>query len=56
MNDCLLAKWIWKIVNKEDSMWCRLVIRKYMGEKDFFSAKSQGVSVLEGPTQSKTPF
>jgi hypothetical protein len=44
MNDCLLAKWIWKIVNREDSMWCRLMTKKYMGDKDFFSTRSQGGS------------
>jgi hypothetical protein len=42
MNDCLLAKWIWKIVNREDSMWCDLLYRKYMRNTHFFSTKPQG--------------
>jgi hypothetical protein len=25
MNDCLLVKWIWRIVNREDSLWCRIL-------------------------------
>jgi hypothetical protein len=36
MNDCLLVKWIWKIVNKEDSLWCDLLYASYMKSKDFF--------------------
>jgi hypothetical protein len=36
MNDCLLTYWIWKIASKEDSLWCRLMYRKYIGSKDFF--------------------
>jgi hypothetical protein len=43
LNDCLLIKWIWKIVNKEDSMWSRLLYKKYMQNKDFFPTKGQGV-------------
>jgi hypothetical protein len=25
LNDCLLVKWIRKIVNREDSLWCKLL-------------------------------
>jgi hypothetical protein len=35
MNDCLLAKWIWRIVNREDPLWCRILYKKYMQGKDF---------------------
>jgi hypothetical protein len=35
MNDCLLNKWIWKIVNRNQSLWCRLLYAKYMKSKDF---------------------
>jgi hypothetical protein len=38
MNNCLLVKWIWKLVNREDSLWCRLMYEEYM-KKDFFSTK-----------------
>jgi hypothetical protein len=48
MNDCLLAKWIWKIVNREQSLWCRLMVKKYMGDRDFFQLGVKGVSILEG--------
>jgi hypothetical protein len=44
MNDCLLAQWIWKIVNREESLWCRLMVKKNMGDRDFFLARSQGGS------------
>jgi hypothetical protein len=43
MNDYLLVKWIWKIVNKEDSMWCRLLYKKYIHSKDFFPQKGREV-------------
>jgi hypothetical protein len=35
MNDCLLVKWIWRIVNREDPLWCRILYKKYMQGKDF---------------------
>jgi hypothetical protein len=35
MNDCLLVKWIWRIVNREDPLWCRILYKKYMQDKDF---------------------
>jgi hypothetical protein len=44
MNDCLLVKWIWKIINKEDSLWCQLLHKKYLNDFDFFSSRSQGGS------------
>jgi hypothetical protein len=25
MNECLLVKWIWRLVNKEDSLWYRIL-------------------------------
>jgi hypothetical protein len=30
-------------VDKEDSLWSRLLYKKYMHNKDFFSTKGQGV-------------
>jgi hypothetical protein len=36
-------------VDKEDSLWSRLLYKKYMHNKDFFSTKGQGgFSILEG--------
>jgi hypothetical protein len=43
MNDCLLVKWIWRIVNKK-SMGCDLLYAKYMRKKDFFSTNGRGGS------------
>jgi hypothetical protein len=42
MNDYLLLKWIWKIVQREKSLWCDLLYAKYMRKNDFFSAKKGG--------------
>jgi hypothetical protein len=42
MNDCLLVKWIWKIVNNDNSLWCRLLQAKYLKGTDFFSSKYGG--------------
>jgi hypothetical protein len=50
VNDCLLVKWIWKIVNKEDSLCCDLLYAKYMKNADFFHLSQRGLSVLEGAT------
>jgi hypothetical protein len=44
MNECILVKWIWKLVNKEESMWSRLLEKKYLKGKDFFSYMGQGGS------------
>jgi hypothetical protein len=44
LNDCLLVKWIWKIINKEDSLWCKLMYKKYMGDTGIFSTKRLGGS------------
>jgi hypothetical protein len=33
MNQCLLAKWIFKIENNEDCIYCNLLRNKYLGEK-----------------------
>jgi hypothetical protein len=54
MNDCLLVKWIWEIVNRERSMWCDLLYKKYMRNKDFFLNKQcGGISILEGVAQGE---
>jgi hypothetical protein len=41
MNDCLLVKWIWKIVQKE-SLWCDMIYAKYLKGETFFSSNSRG--------------
>ena len=44
MNDCLLVKWIWKILQEPDELWFKMLKAKYMRDTDFFSAKSKGGS------------
>lgn len=42
MNECLIVKWIWKIVAGDNSIWCRLLWAKYCKNRDFFSSRSGG--------------
>jgi hypothetical protein len=42
INDCLLVKWIWRLVKKEDSLWCKILYGKYLKGKDFFSSSGRG--------------
>jgi hypothetical protein len=44
MNDCLLVKWIWKILLEPDELWFKLLKAKYMSNTNFFSSKSKGGS------------
>jgi len=44
MNDCLLVKWIWKILLEPDELWFKLLKAKYMSNSNFFSSKSRGSS------------
>lgn len=45
MNNCLLVKWIWRIVNREDSLWCNLLYNKYLkGGGNFFESLGKGGS------------
>jgi hypothetical protein len=37
----MLVKWIWKLVNKDEAMWSKLLERKYLKGRDFFSWKGQ---------------
>lgn len=30
MNECLLVKWIWKILHEPDEMWFKILQAKYM--------------------------
>lgn len=36
MNDCLLAKWIWRISQGAEETWYRLLKAKYMMDDNFF--------------------
>jgi hypothetical protein len=44
MNECLLVKWIWKIVKGSNDTWYRLLRAKYMPDDNFFNSKSHGTS------------
>jgi hypothetical protein len=37
MNDYLLMKWIWKILQEPEELWFKLVKAKYMSEVFFYS-------------------
>lgn len=44
INECLIAKWVWKLKKGSDDIWCRLLKAKYMPNGDFDKAKTRGVS------------
>lgn len=44
MNQCLLAKWIYKLERGDNSPMCQLLRAKYLGEGGFYSSSSRGVS------------
>lgn len=44
MNDCLLVKWIWKILQEPDALCFRIIKAKYLRKDSFFSSKSKGCS------------
>lgn len=39
MNDCLLAKWIWKIHSANNELWFRIIKAKYFPRGVFKEAK-----------------
>ena len=44
MNECLLAKWIWRILNGSDAMWFKIIHAKYLRSGSFFSSPCAGTS------------
>jgi len=44
MNECLLTKWIWKIVKGSDETWYKILQAKYLRNGTFFSSPSRGTS------------
>ena len=44
MNDCLLVKWIWKIMQQPDELWFKILRAKYMEDCSFFSSNIKGTS------------
>jgi hypothetical protein len=44
MNECLLAKWIWKITKGSNETWYKLLQAKYMQDGNFFNSKCRGAS------------
>ena len=44
MNECLLTKWIWKILKRPNEVWFKLLDAKYLKGKSFFTSKVQDSS------------
>jgi hypothetical protein len=44
MNKCLLAKWIFKLESGQGNLCCKLLRKKYLGQKGFFSCTYRGSS------------
>jgi hypothetical protein len=44
MNDCLLVKWIWRILQELDGLWFKIIKAKYLEGCSFFSAPNRGSS------------
>lgn len=44
MNECLLTKWIWKILQEPEEMWFKILKAKYMMGCNFFSSISKDSS------------
>lgn len=44
MNECLIVKWIWKIMQEPDDLWFRILKAKYMDDRGFFYSDSKGSS------------
>jgi hypothetical protein len=44
MNECLLVKWIWRIVQGSKDMWYKIIKDKYMTWINFFKSKTKGSS------------
>lgn len=40
MNDCLLVKWIWKIMQGSEDIWFKLLKAKYMPAGGFFQSRA----------------
>jgi hypothetical protein len=44
LNDCMMAKWIWKLYQQKGGLMARLLRAKYMRHGDFFRSKGAGDS------------
>lgn len=44
MNECLLVKWIWKIMQEPDELWFKIIKAKYLDDKGFFFSDGAGGS------------
>jgi hypothetical protein len=44
MNDCLMMKWIWKILQESDTLWFKILKAKYLDGCSFFTSKHIGSS------------
>lgn len=44
MNECLLVKWIWRIIHNRDAECCQLLYNKYMRQGNFYTSSAVGSS------------
>jgi hypothetical protein len=42
MNECLLTKWIWKLVQGSTETWHKILEAKYMPDENFSNSKTRG--------------
>ena len=57
MNEALLTKWIWRILeNRENDPCVQLLRRKYLASKPFATSTARGVPILEGNSKNQTPL
>jgi len=44
MNECLLVKWIWKIMQEPNELWFKILQANYMDSRGLFHSKVKGSS------------
>jgi len=44
MNECLVVKWIWKIMQEPNALWFKILKAKYLDSRGFFYSNSKGSS------------
>jgi hypothetical protein len=44
MNECLVVKWIWKIMQEPNALWFKNLKAKYLDSRGFFYSNSNGSS------------
>lgn len=44
MNECLLVKWIWKMMQEHNELWVKIIKTKYLDDRGFFGSNGTGGS------------